>query len=185
MANNDATVIVGKLSDKELQDSINKLVAHVETASKKMADSFDAQIQRMKQSLNGLGNVNINFGGSKSAGEDRVTTRLKRVDQQAKETTVTFDKLAEATQKATNPARDSYYAMFKGYKEQAQLLQQLINSWESLALNRRIGDFNAVGNDIDNAKQKIRELKEEIIQLRRDQPEGYRGLIILKEVDIN
>ena len=76
------TIVLGTLNDSELTTAIDNLVKHVEDKSREMANYFDSQINRMKTSLNGLGNVNINLGGAGTAD--------KQISSQFKETTATI-----------------------------------------------------------------------------------------------
>ena len=77
MGNFDDTIIVGKLNDKELRDSIDKLVKHVDNQSLKMAQSFDAGIKLMKESLQSLGATRLNMGGLLGNSISQVKNELK------------------------------------------------------------------------------------------------------------
>lgn len=63
MADNP-TIVVGHLNDKELKESIDSLVKHVDTQSLKMAENFDAAIQLMRESLKSLSGVKIDITSS-------------------------------------------------------------------------------------------------------------------------
>lgn len=186
MANNP-TIISASLNDKELRDSIDKLVKHVEDGTQRMAKSMDDAVEHMKKSLQSLGNINVNMGGASDGGASRRTKKNVEEEKSVKDTTVAYDKLAETISKVEKPksARESFYAFAQGFKEQAQHLQQLINNWENLLLARKIGDFNAVGAAIDQTTQKINALKQEITQLRTNQPVGYRDQIKERETQID
>lgn len=190
---NSPTIVAASLDDKALRDSIDKLVQYVEQGTQKMAKSMDAAVEQMKKKLAELGNTKVDFGGTSDGGATRRTRSQQAETQAVKETTqarkelkMTLDQQAQALQTAMQPksARDSFYAFFQGFREQAQHLEQLIKSWESLILQRKIGEFEAFGAQIDNAKQKINDLKNEITQLRKDQPEGYRNTIKEREAQI-
>ena len=179
-----ATIIAASLNSEELDKSINKLVETVNRKTKEMAQSFDSSVQEMKRSLQSLGDTKIKFqdtGGSKRVSD------VKRESEARKELTTTLDREAEARQKAAQPksARDSYIVFMQESKKQAEHLTQLINSWESLMLNRQIGRFDAVGQQIDAVNARIRELKQNITDLRKEQPAGYRDTIKQREADID
>lgn len=182
----DSTIIAASLNDKDLRDSIDKLVKHVDDGTRKMALEFDEAVKKMKASLKSLGDIKVDMGGVSDGGSSRRTKINKDEAKSVKETTVSYEQLAVAMQNATQPksARDSFYAFAQGFKEQAQHIQMLIKNWESLLLNRKIGEFEAVGAAITQTTNKINALKQEITQLRRDQPTGYREQIKQRESDI-
>lgn len=188
------TLVSASLSDDELQKSINSLVNKFKDATDKMRGYMDSAVKDIKTQLQSLGNVNINLGTASDGGstkrvrqEQAVTQAIKETTAAKKEQKVVFDNVAAAQDKALNvkSARDSYYAMFEGMREQANHLKQLITSWENLLLQRKIGEFEQVGAQITATTQKINALKAEITQLRKTQPTGYRSGIKEKEAEID
>lgn len=107
MAQN-ATVIAAHLDDKDLKNSIDKLVQYVDEGTKKMADSFNRRVQSMRDTLvNTLGNVKLDNLDKVGAGEtDSVRrTKAQQVETAAvQKTKETYDQLATSVQAAANRA---------------------------------------------------------------------------------
>ena len=176
---NSPTIVLGSLNDKELTAAIDKLVQHVDTQSKKMADTFDSQINRMKASLNGLGNVNINLGGTTNkGGTERVKKQLDETTQAAKTASAAIDQVAQSMEKTSAPksARESYYAFVQGYKEQAKAMGELIKTEESRLSGTPLAKFSQETKNqlsqldvsIDQTKWKINALYQEEKRLQQE-----------------
>lgn len=147
----DATIIAASLNSDELKKSIDSLVNYVKTGMGQIKSSVDSAVEGMQKSFN--------FKMDSSGGTSRVAKQQREVTQAVKETEVAYDQLAQAQQKATAPksARDSYLAFMQGYKQQAQQIQQQINSWESLLLQRQIGRIKEIDAQIARINQRVKE----------------------------
>lgn len=115
MANNP-TIVAASLSDQDLKNSIDKLVKHVDEATKKMAGSMDSAVEQMKKKLGELGNVKIDFGGTSSGGGTKkvindqrgLEEQTKKTTQAVKEQKMTFDQAAQSQQAAIRSASGSF-----------------------------------------------------------------------------
>ena len=96
------TIIIGSLNDAELKQSIDKLVEHVNTATKTMVTNFDQAINDMKRKLQELGNTNVNMGGTADGGSSRRASSQAKEKQAVQETTLTYDQQAQTLQKVVN-----------------------------------------------------------------------------------
>lgn len=164
----DSTVIIGSLNDKELKESINALVNHVEQSTQKMAKSFDATIDNMKKKLQELGIAKVDMGGGTDGGSTRRTSAVQKETQARKELVATLDQQAKAMQEATAPksARESYLAFQRGFKEQANQIAQQIREAEAAlkqSVDNRISELN---QKLTTAKQKLSELNVELAKQR-------------------
>lgn len=166
------TIVAASLDSKALEKSISDLVTKVNTSTKQMADSFSEQVRRMERDLRSLGNTKQGTGGADSdGGSSRRTRALKEEEEQTKRTTqaireqkLSLDQNAQAMQQAitTKSARDSYYAFFQGYKQQAQELSTYITAFEN-GLQRTIqGRLTELNNQLASSKERIRQLNEEL-----------------------
>ena len=172
------TIIVGHLNDKELKDSIDQLVQHVDQGTKTMVESFNKSIDAMKQKLAELGKEKVDLGVTMP--KTTTTRRKKESDEETqavKKTTIAYQDLATAMQMAQpKSARDSYLAFMKGYREQAQAIEEKIKAEENRILSNQI---TLVGNQdakIDVYKRQIKELQQEIQKLYAtpQQGQGWR-----------
>ena len=91
-------------------------------------------------------------------------------------------------------ARDSYYAFVAGYKEQANQLSQLIKDEESRLVQAQQARVTALGQNIDQNKAKIQELRDTLKQLTEEEKtastrygvkDGYRMAIQQTNDEIN
>ena len=166
----EGTVIIGSLNDKEIKDTIDALVKHVEQGTQKMAQSFDTTVDTIKKKLQELGSTKLDNLDGGSARSSRRSAELKQETAAVKEVTTSYDNMATAIQKASAPksARDSYYAFVQGYKEQANQIALQIKEAEA-GLNRAIENRVTELNDkIARAKSKINELNVELAKQRMD-----------------
>lgn len=90
---NEATVIVGKLDDKALRDSIDSLVNTVREKTQKMANDFDASIKQMQTSLKNLGKSDINSTGTSDGGSSKRVKAQNAETQSVEATEKAYDKL--------------------------------------------------------------------------------------------
>lgn len=176
-----ATIIVGSLNDQELKASIDALVKHVEQGTQKMASGFDASIEQMKKKLQELSGMKVDMGGSSDGGATR-RTRAQNAETQAinenvearKKQISTLDQEAAAMQRVSRlpnemrmgdmakSARDSFYAFFSGFNQQAKQLSLLIRDFET-SLNSAISKrTNELSTQINASKLKIQELNNEL-----------------------
>lgn len=171
------TIVSASLDDKELQQSIANLVAHVKRGLHTMLTDTNSTVDAMEKKLKSLGNLKIDSGGSADGGASKRTSKLKEEENQTKANTqaikentaakkenLTFDQQQKGLQTAmgVKSARDSFYAFAQGYKKQAQEIAQYIQAFES-GLNRVIQNrLNELNAQLSASKEKIRKLNEEL-----------------------
>ena len=171
-----ATIIAASLNSEELDKSINKLVETVNSKTKEMAKSFDSSVQEMKRSLQSLGDTKIKFqdtGGSKRVSD------VKRESEARKELTTTIDANANAMQRIMrkpSTAEESYYTFVKSMRENVALLAMEIKSMPSVSLDKQFSAYMQFERQIDQTKQRIAELRQELNQLGSD-PNSSRLVI--------
>jgi len=183
MANNP-TIVAASLSDQDLKNSIDKLVQHVDEATKKMASSMDSAVEQMKRKLGELGNVKIDFGSSSSGGgtkkvendQKSLEEQVKRTTQTAKEQSMTFDQLAEGLKSALgvvrdfNTKRENMLPSRQDYLEYERALTRIVEYNERLkssalslaAANERGFSFNgkAFTKDFDEVDARLKRLND-------------------------
>ena len=98
---NSTTGIVGSLNDEELKRSIDKLVNHVDQQLNYMVSSTKVAVMSMNKSLKSLGDIKVDFGGSADGGSSRRAKAQTNETKAVKETTESYDQLAQAMQKAS------------------------------------------------------------------------------------
>ena len=182
------TIIAASLDDKELQESINKMVANFDRGLKSMLDNTNTKVNAINEALKKVGVTNVSTKGSDDSGAakrtkaqnaetDAIEKNVAARDRQIKknqETAMSFDQMAAAMQKASRMpsemrpekpetrARDSYYAFVAGLKEQRDSLAKVINDFER-GLNNAISKrTNEINNQITASKNKIQELNQEL-----------------------
>lgn len=187
MANNP-TIVSASLSDKELQDSINKMVANFDKGLQTMLEHSNEYVGKIQASLQKIGDTNFGAKGSndgavakqtkaQNADTDAIEKNIAARDKQIKknqEAAMSFDQMQTAIQKASRMpsemrpektetrARDSYYAFVAGLKEQRESLAKVINDFER-GLNNVISKrTNEINNQITASKNKIQELNQEL-----------------------
>lgn len=101
MADNPV-IIAGSLSDDDLKKSIDKLVETVKEGTSQMATNFDTAIDGMKRKLSELGNTKVDlskvFGDT--GGTSKMASSQDRLSKSVKETTMTYDQMAQAVRRA-------------------------------------------------------------------------------------
>lgn len=172
MAVNNPTIIVGHLNDKELKDSIDQLVQHVDKGTQTMVESFNKSIDAMKQKLAELGKEKLDLGVTMPKTD--TTRRKKESDEETKsvkETTFAYDQLAQAKQKASQQpptAQDSYHAFIKNMRESVAGLAIEIKSMQNLTLEKQIIEHNKYQQEINSTKQKISELRAQLNEVGKN-----------------
>lgn len=109
------TVVAASLDDKDLQNSINRLVQFVADKTNEMAKSMDSAVDRMTKKLKELGNPNIIGSGNTSGVTARtrvhteegkaIESTTAKIDKQ----TIAFDTLAQAKDRATRKNKNIEY----------------------------------------------------------------------------
>lgn len=101
------TIVVAALDDKQLKDSISNLVGHMKRALNTMTKDTDDAVSRMQKSLEKLGSLKIDSGGSADGGSSRRAKKQQEETQATKETTqahkelkMTLDQEASAMKRA-------------------------------------------------------------------------------------
>jgi len=160
----DAVIIAGSLSDKELRSSIDSLVSYVDQKVQDMGTSFDNELKRMKQSLKNLGDIKVDSGGTSNSDFSRRTKRIDEEARSVRETTFAYDQLAEATQRALQPksAEQSFYVFIQNLRENAAKLANEIKSIPSITTDRQLEEYNRYENELKALKSLLADYKKEL-----------------------
>lgn len=165
MASNSPTIVIGQLNDKELQESINKLVTNLDTALETMKQHTKAAVTDMQNTLKSLGDIKVDFGGSADGGSSRraksqktETEAVKQATQARKEYIGTLDQQAAAEQKAASvDLRKNFNA--KELDEMKNKLREL--NAEYLKINREGGGIGTSARSSE-LREQIKQLDAEI-----------------------
>ena len=179
----DATIIAASLNSEELEKSVNQLVKKIDDNLGKIKSSFDSTIAHMKKGLQELGSTKVDMGGSADGGSSRRASSVKRETDARKELVSTLDQQAKAVKEAYKPssAQESYYNIVKRMRENVALLSKEIKSMPSLSLDRQFSAYMQYERQIEQVRQKIAELRQQLNELGRE-PKGNR-LLIKQTVD--
>ena len=193
MGANDATVIVGTLSDEQLVSQINKLVNTVDQKTKKMSKSFDNFIDHVNGRMKDIGNIKIDSGTVSDSGSTKATNAQKalgqeveRTTQKVKEQKITFDQAGQAMQVAIRKGSNSYRnadtlqtmqtsldLQKEKLRELTQRLQEARQQYSSFvamaAQGARSGDTGLYKFATDGVRQYEQEVKALIPQIRTTQ----------------
>lgn len=112
------TIVSASLDDKELQASINQMVANFDKGLQKMLDHSNEYVGKIQESLQKIGNVNFGATGSNDGGvvkqtkaqndfTDAVKKSTDEIKRQGKEAATSFDNFAKAQQVAIRSANPS------------------------------------------------------------------------------
>lgn len=123
-----ATIVAASLSDKELRDSVTKLVNYFDDQMKIMAVSTNITVDSIEKKLKSLDKIKINSGGTVDGGSSRRTSSLKQEEQQVKSVATSYDGLAKAQQTAIGSRGGS--ALKKDIDEAANSYSGLIQQIE-------------------------------------------------------
>ena len=111
MPNTNPTIVSASLSDKELQDSINNMVANFDKGLQTMLEHSNKYVGKIQESLQKIGDTNFGTKGSNDGAvvkqtkaqndfADAVKKSTDEIKRQGKETAMSFDQIASAQQKA-------------------------------------------------------------------------------------
>lgn len=150
------TIIIGKLDDNALKKSIDELVKNIKDKTNEMATSFDSAIGKMTESLNKLGTASSNINTQST----RRSQAIKKEAEAVKETTTTYDQMAQAQQKVTK--NTSLETNLKTLREQATGLQITLKSVENTTLDKQYAEYQRWEKQIVSTKERIEELKNQI-----------------------
>ena len=163
MAQLNPTVIAAHLDDEKLRASIQKLVTDIQNSTKQIKDAFDTSINHVEQRLKNLGNTKVNLGG---IGNSQLENSQKRVTQSVKETTVAFDQMTTAMQKAKG-----HKSIMEDYNIQIEILKDRLNTVKSQLLSfqqiARVGGETGDKGLYIFAAQNINKYNEEIKRLEQ------------------
>ena len=174
MPNTNPTIVSASLSDKELQDSINKMVANFDKGLQTMLEHSNEYVGKIQASLEKIGNTNFGAKGSndgavvkqtKAQNEftDAVKKSTNEIKRQGKETAMSFDQIAAAQQKAVQSQGDS--TLKKSFNRQE--LQQYIDRLRELQAEYiKVNTQQGGGVKSDKIKADIRNLEELIAKYR-------------------
>jgi hypothetical protein len=196
MADNP-TIVVGHLNDKELKESIDSLVKHVDTQALKMAENFDAAIQLMRESLKSLSGVKIDItssldglesakkkltsgsssgGGSSASAPNTISELKEQISLQGK----IVDEQVRGTAELQREV-DLHAQLKNDLREETKSTQQRLQENAKAALKNT---FSLPSSDMNSATAKLRAL----LQLQSNytgkgifSPEQWNGL--QKEID--
>lgn len=178
------TIVAASLDDKELRDSIDKLVAHVGAKTQEIKSGFDKTVQEMIQSLQSLGNVKIDLsntftglekakevlgkgikgaagsGGGSAIGGASISELRKdksEIESQLKSLEESYKRFYTIRDEISSKAR-----FLKGSKQDLRALQGGSNVYE-------YDDFgNNVPLTIEKAKQRVKEYDAELKKLLQE-----------------
>lgn len=142
---NNPTIVSAALSDKELQDSINKMVANFDKGLQDMLDHSNEYVGKIQESLQKIGNTNFGAKGSNDGGvvkrtkaqnadteavEKNIAARDKQIKKN-QEVSMSFDQMAAATQKATSGSKmsviETYDMQIEMFKNRLREVRQDID----------------------------------------------------------
>lgn len=103
------TIVSASLDDKELQQSIANLVAHVKRGLHTMLTDTNSTVDAMENKLKTLGNLKIDSGGSADGGSSRRTSSVEKETKARKELNMTLDQQAAALEKASGKKKGIEY----------------------------------------------------------------------------
>ena len=89
MASNP-TIVLASLDDKELKQSISKLVNYFDDQMKIMAASANITVDSIEKKLKSLDNLKIDSGGTADGGSSRRTSKQREEESQVKATTQAY-----------------------------------------------------------------------------------------------
>ena len=107
----EPSLVLAKLDDDKLKDSINSLVNHLESSLERMKKSTTNAVQDMQQTLQSLGNIKVDTGGSADGGSSKRAKKQREETQAVNDTVAAYDKLAEAQQKASRKKDIEYMSL--------------------------------------------------------------------------
>lgn len=163
---NEATVIVGKLDDKALRDSIDSLVKYVQKNTNKMATDFDSAIKQMQQSLKDFGNTKISTNFKPENGSSARANAQKTETDAVRETTSAYDKQADAMQKSIADAKKYSDEIM----QQAKAIRES-NNWIEKGY-ATVGNFSYYDPDRSSMPKKLRKsLEDQISDSLKEQGE--------------
>lgn len=132
----DSTIISASLSDKDIKESIDKLVKHVDEGMNKMVASTNSAVAKMKESIKSLGDLKVDFGGSADGGSSKITKKQQELTQEVKNTNavlkqseITYDHIAQGIQAATKAQSDGARKYTEEILKQAKAIRESA-SWK-------------------------------------------------------
>lgn len=174
------TIVAASLDDKELQQSIANLVAHVKRGLHTMLTDTNSTVNEMEKKLKSLGNLKIDSGGSADGGaskrakaqnaetdavEKTITARGKQIKQN-QETAMSFDNIASATTKAARSASTFIQSERENLRMRQNEIQAKINSlrkqFGNVEIKTIVRDDGTFSRAVDKAKQKIEEIRRQL-----------------------
>ena len=168
MPNTNPTIVSASLDDKELQASINKMVANFDKGLQDMLDHTNTKVKEINEALKGIGNVNFGAKGSNDGAvvkqtkaqndfTDAVKKSTNEIKRQGKEGEMSFDQIAAALSKARQTVSEFNTKRASGilpssedYKRYEQALARIVEYNDKLkqsALSR--ADANQWANVFD------------------------------------
>lgn len=151
MADNP-TIIVGHLDDSDLRKSIDSLVLHIETQTKRMSGAFDSQIEKMKSSMRGLKT-------------EKLDTDISSTGKSSKQAKDSFDNVAQAISNVTSEtkkAEDSFNVFIQNYRDNAAKLSREIKEMPSLTTERQFAEYQKYEEELKMLTQLLQKYKEEL-----------------------
>lgn len=174
MPNTNPTIVSASLSDKELQDSINKMVANFDKGLQTMLEHSNEYVGKIQASLQKIGDTNFGAKGSNDGGvakqtkaqnefTDAVKKSTNEIKRQGKETAMSFDQIAAAQQKAIQSQGDN--TLKKSFNRQE--LQQYIDRLRELQAEYiKVNTQQGGGVKSDKIKADMRNLEELIAKYK-------------------
>lgn len=102
---NQPTIVVANLDDAKLKASIDKMVNDLNAGLNKMTANTDAAVRKMQASLQSLGDVKFNSGGS-DGGSSRRTRKQQEETNIVMQTARAYDQLSASMQKTASSSKN-------------------------------------------------------------------------------
>lgn len=107
MSNLNPTVVIAQLDDDKLRASIDSLVTHFNSQLEKMKKDSTSAVQEITQTLNKLGEIKVDMGGSANGGSSRRAKAQTEEAKAVKDTAMAYDQLAKVQQVAVRSGDSS------------------------------------------------------------------------------
>lgn len=102
---NQPTIVVANLDDAKLKASIDRMVNDLNAGLNKMTANTDAAVRKMQASLQSLGDVKFNSGGS-DGGSSRRTRKQQEETNIVMQTARAYDQLSASMQKTASSSKN-------------------------------------------------------------------------------
>jgi hypothetical protein len=176
----DGSIIIGKLDDKALRDSIDSLVNYVEQSTSTIKNSFKNSLADVENLFTRMSNASSQATQANTQNVSRRINDTQREKQANEDLVSSYDSVARALNTANNQNTQSTGDFISRMRE----LNNIINSWSSFPHTGAFGVIelrNArqeIETNADRIKEEIRRIKNEIDDWKsRPMQGGFIGTI--------